>query len=630
MERERSSTADGPRRLAALSLAALGVVYGDIGTSPLYAVRECFFGSFGISPTRGNVLGVLSLVLWSLVVVISVKYLAVVVRADSQGEGGILALMELVRRVSRGPTRRIVVATGLFGAALLYGDGMITPAISVLSAVEGLEVATAVFRPYVLPVAVAVLVALFALQRRGTDAVGRLFGPLMAVWFVAIATLGAVAIAARPEVLAALDPRRGLDLLLHGGAAGIGILGIVFLVVTGGEALYADIGHFGTAPIRIGWYALALPSLLLNYFGQGALLLARPGDVRNPFFQLAPAWMLYPLVLLATAATVVASQAIISGAFSLTSQATRLGYLPRVRVLHTSHEQRGQIYVPVVNWALLAATVALVLGFRRSGALAAAYGVAIATTMVITTMLLYFAMRRVFRWPALPCAAVALAFLGVDLAFFTANVLKILDGGWVPLLVASTVYLVMATWRRGRATEQRRVRNRLVPVRKMLAEIGGGGKYRRVPGQAVYLAGNPRGTPHALLHNLEHNHALHASVVIYTASFVRRPYVRDGDRLEIDRLREDIHRVVAHYGFMESPDVPRDLAEADRRTGIGLDLERVTYFVGEQLVTPDERFGMSGWRSRLYAAMSRNEERTFEYFNLPAARVFEVGTQVPV
>lgn len=625
-----SSPQSQRRRLAFLSLAALGVVYGDIGTSPLYAVRECFFGHLGVSASPDNVYGVLSLITWSLILVISVKYLLFILRADNDGEGGILALMELVRRVTRGRLRRIVLAVGLFGAALLYGDGMITPAISVLSAMEGLEVATPVFAPYVIPLTIAVLLALFLVQRIGTGGVGMLFGPVMLVWFAVLAVTGAVAIAGHPAVLLAVDPRHALGFLDTHGYAGLAVLGIVFLVVTGGEALYADIGHFGVAPIRLGWYSVVLPSLLVNYLGQGAVILSHAGQITNPFFQMMPRWGLYPAVALATCATVIASQAIISGAFSLTFQGFQLGYLPRLRIRHTSSRQRGQIYIPEVNWALLAATVGLVLGFRRSGNLAAAYGVAITATMVITTGLFYLAMRRVFEWRLRTVVPLTLLFLVVDVTFFFANIRKFVDGGWFPLAVAGVVFLIMTTWRKGLSLERRKVRNRVQPVREYLADIGGGGKYRRVPGQAVYLTHNARGTPHSLRHNLEHNRALHNTVVLYTATVVKSPRVSDENRLKVKRLRDDIYRVIAYYGYMESPDVPRDLDKADREAHLGLDLGSITYFMGGEILLAERNVGMSPWRSWLYALLARNERRTTRYFNLPATQVVEIGTHIPV
>lgn len=627
----RASGAKQPEarpRLGLLTLTALGVVYGDIGTSPLYAVRQCFFGTFAVAPTRDNVMGVLSLVTWSLITVISLKYLAFILRADNDGEGGILALMELVKRSLEKPVgRRTVLALGLFGAALLYGDGIITPAISVLSAIEGIEVATPGFAPYVIPWTILILIFLFVLQKLGTSGVGKLFGPIMLVWFATLAATGVLAIAKRPEILLSVNPGYGVLFFAHHRLGAFAILGIVFLVVTGGEALYADIGHFGRAPIRLGWYCLVLPSLLLNYFGQGALVLARGSLIRNPFYQLVPSWSLYPLVVLATAATVIASQAIISGAFSLTFQASQLGYLPRLQIQHTSSSQRGQIYVPFVNWALLVAAVALVLGFRRSGNLAAAYGVAITTTMVITTMLFFVAMRRVFRWRLSLALALTTLFLLIDLAFFGANLVKIPDGGWVPLLVAGIIYFIMATWQRGRAAENRQSRGRTKPVREYLAGLGGG-YYRRVPGQAVYLSNSTAGTPHSLLQNLEHNRGLHQQVVIYTARFLKTPYVDEEKHLKIEALRSDIHRVVAYYGFMEQPDVPTDLSQANRRQNLGLDMDKIHYFVGTNVLLPEGKIGMSRWRARLYTLIARSQSRATRYFGLPRNQTFEVGTHV--
>ena len=625
------NTADGDngKRLAPLTLAALGVVYGDIGTSPLYAVRECFYSDYGVAATAANVLGVLSLVFWSLILVISVKYLVFVLRADHYGEGGILALMELVRRPLRGRTRTTVMALGLFGAALLYGDGMITPAISVLSAIEGLEVATPVFEPYVVPITIAILCGLFAVQRLGTGGIGIIFGPVMLVWFACIGLAGLPGIVANPAVLSAVNPGYAVAFFGDNGLHAFAILGIVFLVVTGGEALYADLGHFGRAPIRLGWYLVVLPGLLLNYFGQGALILREGDALVNPFYELVPGWALYPMVGLATFATIIASQAIISGAFSLTFQGQNLGYLPTVKIVHTSSRQRGQIYVPSVNWLLLVAAVALVAGFQRSGNLAAAYGIAISATMLVTTLLLYFAERRIFRW-ALPVSlAATVAFLIPDTAYFAANAGKFMDGGWLPVGVAAGVYLVMATWRRGRATEQRHMRNEATPVREFLAALGGG-YYRRVPGQAVYLAANERGTPHGLIHNLHHNRALHDLVVIYTAKTLRRPRIERRERLKVTQLRDDVHRIVAYYGYMEEPRPRKDLEQANEEHGIGLDTERATYFLEQETEYPVGATGMPWWRSWLYVLIRRNTRRTTLYFDLPPEQVFEVGVRMRI
>ncbi len=617
-------------RLAFLTLAALGVVYGDIGTSPLYAVRECFFGHYGVAPNEANVLGVLSLVTWSLLLVISLKYLVFVLRADYEGEGGILALMELVLRRSEGYGRRGILLLGIFGAALLYGDGMITPAISVLSAVEGLQIVAPNLGGWVIPVTVGILVALFAVQQLGTARVGTLFGPIMLLWFGTLAAFGLRSIATAPSVLAAVDPRHALAFMQTNGLHGLAILGIVFLVVTGGEALYADIGHFGSRPIRLGWFVLVLPALLLNYYGQGALILVHGSAIAQPFYQMAPGWSLWPLVVLATAATVIASQAIISGAFSLTFQAVHLGYLPRLNLMHTSARERGQIYVPAVNWFLLVATVALVLGFRHSGALAAAYGVAISTTMVITTMLLYVALRSVFRWPLGSALALCGLFLVLDLAYLSANLMKFVDGGWVPLAAGGGVMFLMMTWMRGSAIEQRATRDLAIDPLEHLARIGGGGTYRRVPGQAVYLSNNPSGTPRALVDNLAHNHALHRRVVLFTVIVVRRPRVPAKERLRVEALRDDIHRIVAHVGFMESVDVPKLLAEANRREGLGLDLDTVTYIAGDEFRVPRRKLGMSIPRRELYAFLARNQHRVTRYYRLPTDRVVEIGRQVPL
>lgn len=624
-----SASNEEKRRLAPLTLAALGVVYGDIGTSPLYAVRECFYGEYGVAATVPNVLGVLSLVFWSLVLVISVKYLVFVLRADHYGEGGILALMELVRRPLKGRTRALVMALGLFGAALLYGDGMITPAISVLSAIEGLEVATPAFGQYIVPITIAILVGLFLVQRVGTGGVGIVFGPVMLAWFACIGLAGLPAIAGTSEVLQAINPVHGVSFFANHGGHALVILGIVFLVVTGGEALYADLGHFGRRPIRLGWYLVVLPGLLLNYFGQGALIIAEGDALTNPFYQLVPGWALYPMVGLATIATIIASQAIISGAFSLTYQGQHLGYLPTVEVIHTSAKQHGQIYVPAVNWLLLVAAIALVIGFQRSGNLAAAYGIAISATMLITTILLFFAERHIFGWPLALAAVASVLFLVPDTAYFVANAGKFMDGGWLPIGVAGVIYLVMATWRRGRAQEHRHMRNEATPVREFLASLGGG-FYRRVPGDAVYLAANDRGTPHGLIHNLQHNRALHDLVVIYTAKTLRRPRVSRSDRLKVKKLRDDIYRVVAYYGYMEQAQPCDDLEQANEEHAVGLDLDRATYFLEQEEELPVASWGMSRWRSWLYIFIKRNSRRRTHYFDLPPDQCFEVGVRMRI
>jgi len=508
--------------LALLCLASLGIVYGDIGTSPLYALRECFYGENAVPPTPANILGVLSLIFWSFILIISIKYLILILRADNRGEGGILALATLVREVmNRG---RFIFILGLFGAALLYADGMITPAISVLSAVEGLHVATPLFDPYVVPLAIGILIGLFYFQSHGTTRVGRVFGPITILWFLSISLLGLRQIVNAPSVLAAINPWYGFEFFANNGAPGFVVLGAVFLVITGGEALYADIGHFGTLPIRLTWFGVVLPALVLNYFGQGALLLAEPEAAVNPFFRLAPAWALYPLVALATAAAVNASQAIISGAFSLTLQAIQLGYSPRLKVIYTSARIIGQIYVPVVNWALMISCIGLVLGFGTSSHLAAAYGVAITTTMLITTILFYLVARRRWHWPTIVALPVAMFFISIDLAFFSANMLKIAHGGWLPIMVSAIILFLMLTWRKGRKILRAHLGDICVPLEALLPDLESN-RISRVPGTAVYMSGNRCGTPLALLHNLKHNKVLHQQVILLTVRTEDVPYL---------------------------------------------------------------------------------------------------------
>jgi KUP system potassium uptake protein len=558
-----------------LTLTALGVVYGDIGTSPLYAFRECFFGTHSVSPTHNNVLGVLSLIIYSLLLVVSVKYVALVLRADNQGEGGILALTALVP--GRGPVqttsgqrlavgRPLLIALGIFGTALLYGDGMITPAISVLGAVEGLEVLTPLFSPYVVPVTVTILIALFAIQRFGTHRVGGLFGPIVIVWFVSIAVLGVIWIVDAPEVWHAFDPRYAVRFFEANGFRGFVVLGSVVLAVTGGEALYADMGHFGRLPIRVAWYGLVLPSLLLNYLGQGALLLERP-EVRHPFFELAPSWALVPLVVIATAAAIIASQALISGAFSITRQAVQLGLAPRLDIEHTSAREMGQVYVPRVNSALMVATVLIVLGFRSSGAIAAAYGIAVTLTMVITVLLLYVVMTERWRWPVPVAAVIMGVFLTIDLAFFGANALKILDGGWLPLAVAIAIFTLMTTWRTGRRVVAERLASRAVMLDDFFASIDYL-KPVRVPGTAVYMSAQTTGVPAALVHNLQYNKVLHERVVLLGIVTVQQPYCQDDQRFKVESLGHGMYDVRLQYGFMEDPHVPRALLAAAKARGM--------------------------------------------------------------
>ena len=616
------------RKLLALSLAALGVVYGDIGTSPLYALRECFHGEFAIAPLRENVLGVLSLVFWSLVIIVSVKYLGLILRADNRGEGGVLALTALVRPEalrSRGRPGMLVLI-GLFAAALLYGDGMITPAISVLSAVEGLSVATPVFDPLVIPITIVILICLFAVQRHGTGGIGAWFGPVTLLWFVVIAALGAAELVQHPGVLAALWPVHALSFLARTGGQGYLVLGAVFLVMTGAEALYADMGHFGVRPIRRAWFALVLPALLLNYFGQGALLLDTPESVEQPFYALAPGWMLVPLVVLATAATIIASQAMISGAFSLTRQAIQLGYSPRMRIVHTSSDEIGQVYVPEVNWLLMLSTVALVLGFRSSGSLAAAYGVAVTATMVISTLLFAFLARERWGWPLYAVVPLIALFLALELCFFGASMVKVAHGAWFPLVVAASIFALMATWKRGRVLLHTRLSRRAIPLQEFVRLLETQ-DIPRVEGKAVFLNSDTGSVPASLLHNLKHNRVLHKSVTVLTALTEEVPRVEPERRIEILHFGQGFSRLVARYGFMENPNVPQILALA-RERGLDLPLREVSFFLSRERILTGKRTGLAGWSDRLFGLMARNALGATTYFGIPPDRVVEIGAQV--
>ena len=613
-------------RLPFLILAALGVVYGDIGTSPLYALRECFTGPHAIDVSRANVLGVLSLIAWSLVIVVSVKYLLFVMRADNAGEGGILALVALVRARAGRAGRVGLIAFGLFGAALLYGDGMITPAISVLSAVEGLSIATHRFEPYVVPITVVILIVLFVVQSRGTSGIGTIFGPIMIGWFVVLALLGFPAIARNPIVLTALSPSYGMRFFATHGPAAVLTLGAVVLVITGAEALYADMGHFGRRPIRIAWFTFVLPSLLVNYFGQGALLLTDAEARVNPFYHLAPSWALYPLVVVSTMATVIASQAIISGAFSLTQQAVQLGYAPRFDIRHTSAQEKGQVYVPEINWLLMLATLGLVFGFKSSTNLASAYGMAVTATMVITTILAYVVTRELWRWGFWRAGLITGAFLVIDLAFFSANLLKIEHGGWFPLLVAGAVYLVMSTWNEGRKLVLRRLDAEEVPLSSFFERLAAHPPIR-VPGTAVFMTARPEGAPPILVHHLKHNKALHAQVVLLTVTMLDTPTRGDAAAIEVQPLSHGFYRLIARYGFMDTPDVPASLTEA-RRNGLEWRDEDMTYYLAHLTLFANDRIGMSVWRDKLFIFLSRNARRATNFFRLPPDRVIEIGIQL--
>ena len=606
------------------------MVYGDIGTSPLYALLECFSGTHAIPVTESNVLGVLSLIFWSLIITVSVKYLLFVMRADNQGEGGILALVALVRSKTGADAHGVLIAVGLFGAALLYGDGMITPAISVLSAVEGLGVATHVFEPFVVPITVVILVLLFLVQRRGTAGIGTVFGPVMIVWFLTIAALALPQIASNPVVFAAVNPFHGVSFLSEHGLAAFLTLGAVFLSVTGAEALYADMGHFGRTPIRVAWFALVLPSLVLNYLGQGALLLTDPNTREHPFYHLAPEWALYPMVVLSTMATVIASQAVISGAFSLTQQAIQLGYSPRLDLHHTSAEEKGQVYIPEVNWLLMFSTVGLVFGFRTSTNLAAAYGMAVTTTMVITTMLAFVVARERWGWGLGRAAAVTGAFLVIDLAFFGANVIKIEHGGWFPLLVAGFIYAIMTTWHTGRKLVVRRLAASEIPLSAFFQTVAAKAPYR-VPGTGIFMTARPQGAPPILVHHLTHNKVLHEQVILLTVSIVDVPTVDPASSIQVDELSDGFSRVVAKFGFMDPTDVPAALERA-RQQGLNWNPDDTTYYLAHLtlFVHPAGRLGMMEWRDKLFVFLSRNARRATNFFQIPPDRVVEIGIQLEI
>ena len=618
------------RYLFLLSLTALGVVFGDIGTSPLYALRECFNGPHAIAPSAQNILGVLSLIFWSLVIVISIKYLVFVLWADNHGEGGILSLTALATPIK--PSGRsehtFLIMLGIFGAALLYGDGVITPAISVLSAMEGMTVATPILSRFVVPFTIVIIVGLFLFQSRGTAKVGKIFGPVMLMWFAALALLGVAQMVRHPSVLVAVNPIHASDFFIHNGWHGFLILGAVFLVVTGGEALYADMGHFGTRPIRLVWFVLVLPALLLNYFGQGALLLEDPSAATNPFYRLSPGWALYPMIVLATSAAVIASQAVISGAFSLTMQAVQLGFSPRLKINHTSTREYGQIYIPAVNWALMIGCIAIVLGFRTSSNLAAAYGVAVTSTMVITTILFYVAARRVWGWSALIAAPLALFFLVIDVAFFGANIIKVADGGWFPLLLAWVVFTVMTTWKTGRRILNERIQSESRLLEEFLEEME---KHppRRVPGTAIFMNSNASRTPPALLHNLEHNKVLHKRVHFLTVKTKLVPFVPAEQRVETESLGNGFYRLKVYYGFMEDPNIPKVL---ERMHGPGLTYDRTdtTYFLGRETIIASRRHGMALWREKLFSIIAHNATSATAYFCLPPDRVVEMGEQIEI
>jgi KUP system potassium uptake protein len=626
------------KRLFVLSLTALGVVYGDIGTSPLYSVKEAFKPAYGLQVNTPNIYGLLSLIAWVLVLIVSVKYVAFILRADNRGEGGVLALLALIlqRQHRAGEQRRraLLIALGLFGGAFLYGDGAITPAISVLGAVEGLEVASPALSRFVIPIAFVIIAVLFAVQRHGTARVGGMFGWIMLVWFASIAILGVRGIMSEPAVLTALNPWHAVQFFLAHPWRSFIALGAVVLVVTGGEALYADMGHFGPKPIRIVWYYFVLPALLLNYFGQGALLLRSPEAIVNPFYLLAPSWFVYPLLVIATSAAIVASQALISGAFSLTQQAIQLGYSPRMRIIHTSKQEAGQIYIPEVNKALAAGTLLLVLGFRTATKLGAAYGVAVSGTMAITSILFYMVVRDQWNWSKLKAGSFLVFFLTIDLAFFLANLAKVPHGGWVPLGVALFVFTLMTTWKRGRAILRAILQRGTVPIDMFLTDIERR-KPVRVKGTAVFMTSDPEGAPVVLLHHLKHNKVLHEQVILLSIGTAEVPEVPAAERISIEPLGQGLFRVQAAYGFMETPSVPNVMHFCGRH-GINAKKTDVSYYLGRERLLPtlprrskDAEIGsMARWRKKLFVLMSQNARGATEFFGIPPNRVVELGTQI--
>lgn len=619
-----------PRQsLPLLSLTALGVVFGDLGTSPLYAFREALRTHGAEAIAAGSVYGILSLIVWSLIIVISVKYLLFVMRASNEGEGGIIALVALLNpwKTKKRGTRYILMLMGLFGATLLFGDGMITPAITVLSAIEGLSITTHVLEPYIVPITMVILIGVFLLQKRGSAAVGRLFGPIMLLWFVTIGLLGLMSIVRNPVILTAINPLYAVAFFAEHGFAGFLVLGSVFLALTGAEALYADMGHFGVRPIRLAWFALVFPALLLNYFGQGALLLAHP-NITNPFYQLAPDWALYPLVALATMAAIIASQAVISGVFSLARQAIHLDQLPPFKIIQTSRQSYGQVYIPAVNWILMAGTLGLVYAFQSSDGLAGAYGVAVSSDMLVTTVLAFFVARR-WGWFPIASAIAAGLFLIVDLSFFTANLFKIPDGGWIPLVIAGVTFFFMATWRRGRLLMQSHLRNDLEPLDDFINRLDGN-QYPRVPGTAVFLTTNSLKTPPMLMRHLRHSRALHQRVLLLTVHTRDVPRIPPTERVESKYLGHGFYKVDLHYGFMQPVHVPVALRLAAKRD-VEVDLDETIYYVGNKTLIPSRNVaGMAVWREKLFAYMTRNAAPTTTYYRIPPEQVVEIGIRIVI
>lgn len=611
-----------------LTLGALGVVFGDIGTSPLYALKECFHVSHGLAITHDNILGLLSVIFWSITLVVSVKYIAFIMRADNNGEGGIMALLALsLRNKNISPWQRLsLVSIGLFGAALFFGDGIITPAISVLSAVEGLKLITPVFDPYVIPITIVVLVSLFVIQRYGTSSVGKLFGPIMLLWFSTLGILGIINIVQYPSVLHLINPLWAIQFLVNHTAVAFITLGAVVLTVTGGEALYADMGHFGRKPIRYAWFGLVLPALILNYCGQGALLLVHPEAVENPFYQLAPSWLIAPLIVLATLATVIASQAVISGVFSIARQAIQLGYLPRFEVLHTSAKEIGQIYIPALNWMLLGSIIVLVLLFKSSSNLAAAYGIAVTMTMICDTILAAFVAVTLWGWSKKLALVVALPLLCLDFAFFGATSLKFLQGGWFPVLIGISAFTVMMTWKRGREILFEKLNKETMSLNLFINSIGAG-SIQTIEGTAVFMTGSHQSVPHALLHNIKHNKILHSRNILLTLHTEDIPIVAAQDRLVIEKISANFWLITGYYGFKEQPNVPELLALCEPYD-LSFDMMDTSFFLSRERLIPRVEGAMAPWRELLFVTMSRNSASATDFFQIPTNRVVELGTQI--
>ena len=623
---------NSPRKqsVRALALGAIGVVYGDIGTSPLYTIHEIFAGSGGVALSHDNIVGVVSVIFWTLMIVVSMKYVVLILRADNHGEGGIMALLALAISAvgAKARLRRLLFIAGAFGAALFYGDGVITPAISVLSAIEGLEIATPALKTFVVPLTVLVLVILFGVQRKGTAGIGFVFGPIMLVWFAVLAVAGLLSIAAAPQILVALNPLLGVGFMLTHGWGAFVALGAIVLAVTGAEALYADMGHFGRLPIRVAWFGLVFPALAINYLGQGALLIADPKSIESPFYRLFSDWLLFPVVGLATIATVIASQAVISGAFSMTKQAVQLGFLPRMHVVHTSAREIGQVYLPSINWMLLVSVVAAVIGFGSSTNLASAYGIAVTGTMLITTVLTFWVVRYSWGYNWFVCVLATGFFLVIDLAFFSANTLKIAQGGWFPLVMGAGVFVVMVTWKRGREILLEELRSQAIPLEPFLKSVVSEG-ITRVPRTAVFLMASPEGVPRALLHNLMHNGVLHERVVFLTVVSENVPYVPLPGRVLIENLGNEFYRVRIFYGFMDEPDIPAALERCDCE-GLEFSMMATSFFVSRETVVPTEGDGMAHWREELFATMSDLASSVVDYFKIPPNRVIELGTRVEI